>query len=110
MAPTDWTEYIYKTDETVDTDELESEFPFDAIPYILVFDENVETIELRLWEKHALYERAETIESDTGSRLTVIEGGDTANRFIVHEENDIQAAVPVLERENDPGCVPTANR
>jgi hypothetical protein len=98
IAPTDWTEYVYKTDETVDTDELESEFPFDAIPYILVFDENVETIELRLWEKHALYERAETIELDTGSRLTVIEAGDIANRFIVHEENDIQAAVPVLQR------------
>jgi hypothetical protein len=42
-APTDWTEYLYKTDETVDADELESEFPFDAIPYILVFDENLKT-------------------------------------------------------------------
>lgn len=111
-APTDWTEYVYKTDETVDTDELESEFPFEAIPYILVFDENVETIELRLWEKQVLYERAETGELDTGSRLTVIEGGDTATRFIVHEENDIQAAVPVLERADGshelllPGEVP----
>jgi hypothetical protein len=42
----------------------------------------------------------------------VIEGGDTADRFIVHEENDIQAAVPVLEREDGsyelllPGDVP----
>ena len=112
IAPTDWTEYVYKTDETVDADELESEFPFDAIPYILVFDTNVETIELRLWEKHGIYERAETKELDTGSRLTVIEGGDTATRFIVHEEDDIQAAVPVLEREDGsyelllPGDVP----
>jgi hypothetical protein len=100
IAPTDWTEYVYKTDETVDAKKLESEFPFEAIPYILVFDENVETIELRLWEKHVLYERAATKELDKGSRLTVIEGGETANRFIVHEENDIQAAVPVLERED----------
>ena len=97
IAPTDWTEYIYKTDEIVDADELESDFPFDAIPYILVFDANVETIELRLWEKRAIYERAETKVLDTGSRLTVIEGGDTTNSFIVHEENDIQAAVPVRE-------------
>lgn len=72
ITPTDWTEYVYKTDETVDADELESEFPFDAIPYILVFDDNVETIELRLWEKHVLYERAETKELDTGRRLMVI--------------------------------------
>jgi hypothetical protein len=111
-APTDSTEYLYKTDETVDADELESEFPFDAIPYILVFDENVKTIELRLWEKHATYERADTKELETGSRVMVIEGGDTADRFIVHEENDIQAAVPVLEREDGsyelllPGDVP----
>jgi hypothetical protein len=112
VAPTDWTHYVYKTDENMDADELESEFPFDAIPYILVFDENVETIELRLWEKHVLYERAGTEELDTGSRLTVIEGGDTATRFIVHEEDDIQAAVPVLERGDGsyelllPGDVP----
>jgi hypothetical protein len=111
-APTDWTEYVYKTDETVDTDELESEFPFDAIPYILVFDENVETIELRLWEKRVLFERAESKELDTGSRLMAIEGGDTATRFIVHEEDEIQAAVPVLERSDGsyelllPGDVP----
>jgi hypothetical protein len=111
-APTDCTEYVYKTDETVDADELESEFPFDAIPYILVFDANVETIELRLWEKHVLYERAGTEELDTGSRLTVVEGGDTATRFIIHEEDNIQAAVPVLEREDGsyelllPGDVP----
>ncbi len=111
-APTDWTEYVYKIDETVDADELESEFPFEAIPYILVFDENVETIELQLWEKHAIYERAETEELDSGDRLTVIEGSDTANRFIVCEEDDIQAAVPVLERPDGsyelllPGDVP----
>ena len=112
IAPTDWTEYVYKTDETVDADELESEFPFDAIPYILVFDAIVETIELELWEKHLLYERAGTEELDTGSRLTTIEGGDAATRFFVHEEEDIQAAVPVLEREDGsyelllPGDVP----
>ena len=112
IAPTDWTEYVYKTDETVDADELELEFPFEAIPYILVFDENVETIELRLWEKHAIYKRAESKELDTGSRLTVIEGGDTANRFIVQGENHILAAVPVFEREDGsyelllPGDVP----
>ena len=112
IPPPDWTEYVYKTDETVDADELESEFPFEAIPYILVFDENIETIELRLWEKHVLYERAGTEELDTGSRLTVIEGGDTATRFIVHEEDDIQVAVPVLERSDGsyelllPGEVP----
>ena len=111
-APTDWTEYIYQTDATVDTDELESKFPFDAIPYILVFDANVEMIELRLWEKHVLYERAGTEELDAGSGLTVIKGGDSATRFIVHEENDIQAAVPVLERGDGsyelllPGDVP----
>lgn len=111
-APTDWTEYIYKTDATVDTDELESEFPFDAIPYILVFDANVEIIELRLWEKQVLYERAGTEELDSGSRLTIIEGGDSSTCFIVFEENDIQAAAPVLERQDGsyelllPGDVP----
>lgn len=103
VAPTDWTEYVYRTDETVDADELESEFPFEAIPYILVFDESVETIELRLWGKQAVYKRAAIKELDTGNRLTVIEGGETANRFIVHEENEIQAAVPVLEREDGLG-------
>jgi len=74
--------------------------PFDAIPYILVFDANVGTIELRLWGKQFLYERAGTEELDSGSSLTVIEGGDAATRFIVHEEDGIQAAVPVLERED----------
>ena len=75
IAPMDWTEYVYKTDETVDADELKSEFPFEAIPYILVFDQNVEAIELRLWDRHAIYERGGIKEFDTGSRLTVIEGG-----------------------------------
>jgi hypothetical protein len=64
-APTDWTEYLYKTDETVDADELESEFPFDAIPYILVFDENVKKIELRLWEKHATRAGKHSVELST---------------------------------------------
>jgi hypothetical protein len=100
IKPTDWTEYVYKTDETVNANELESEFPFDAIPYISVFDTNIETIELRLWERHAIYELVETKELDTGSRLTVIRGRDTANCFVVHEEHEIQTALPVLEGED----------
>ena len=99
-APPDWTEFVYKTGEAVDADKLKSEFPFAAIPYILVFDTNVEMIELRLRGKREIYKRVETKELVTGSRLTVIEGGEAATRFIVHEEDDIQAAVPILERED----------
>ena len=100
IAPTDWTEFVYKTGKAMDADELEAELLFAAIPYILAFDTKVEMIELRLWGKHEIYKRVETKELVAGSRLTVIEGGETATRFIVHEEDDIQAAVPILERQD----------
>ena len=73
----------------MDAEELEAEFPFEAIPYIFVFDENVETIELRLRERHATYMRAGSEELDTGGCLTVIEGVGSADHFIVHQENGI---------------------
>ena len=112
VAPTSWTEYVYKIDEALDLEELETDFPFEAIPYILVFDENVETIELRLWDRQATYVRAGSEELNAGGRLTVIEGGETVNRFIIYEQNDVQLAAPVSEREDGtyelllPGDVP----
>ena len=112
VASTDWTEYVYQSDGTLDAEELEAEFPFEAIPYILVFDENVETIELRLRERRATYMRAGREELDAGGCLTVIEGIGSADHFVVHQENDIHAAVPVAERPDGsyevlpPGDVP----
>ncbi|MEJ1937845.1 hypothetical protein WDZ92_47240, partial [Nostoc sp. NIES-2111] len=110
--PTDWTEYVYQADGALNIDELETDFPFDAIPYILVFDENVDAIELRLQDKRYSYTRAGSEELEGGGYVTVIEGIDSADRFVVHEEDGIWAAVPVSEREDGgyelrlPGDVP----
>ncbi|WP_316207559.1 sacsin N-terminal ATP-binding-like domain-containing protein [Bradyrhizobium sp. SZCCHNR3118] len=112
LKPTDWTEYVYQADGSLDAGELETNFPFDAIPYILVFDDNVDAIELRLQDKHYSYTRAGTKELDAGGYVRVIEGIDSADRFFVVEEDGIWAAVPVSEREDGgyelwlPGDVP----
>jgi hypothetical protein len=112
FKPTDWTEYVYQTDGSLDAEELETDFPFDAIPYILVFDENVDGIELRIQEKRFTYTRAGSQELDAGGYVAVIEGIDSTDRFAVYEEDDIWAAVPVSERDDGgyelwlPGDVP----
>lgn len=98
VKPADWTEYVYRTDGALDSDELEANFPFEAIPYILVFDDKVYAIELRLGDRRVTYERAGSEELDVGSWLTVIEGIDSADRFVVHQQDDVCAAVPVAER------------
>ncbi|WP_257169706.1 ATP-binding protein [Bradyrhizobium sp. SRS-191] len=112
FKPTDWTEYVYQADGSLDAGELETDFPFDAVPYILVFDNNVDAIELRLQDKRYSYTRAGTEELDAGGYVTVIEGIDSSDRFFVVEEDGIWAAVPVSEREDEgyelwlPGDVP----
>jgi hypothetical protein len=112
LEATDWTEFAYEADGALDTKELESKFPFDTLPYILVFDAKVEKIEIELPERRAAYVRAESEELGTDLRMAVIEGIDTVNRFATHEENGIHAAVPVGERPDGsyeitaPGDVP----
>jgi hypothetical protein len=97
-APTDRTEYVYQTDGTLDAEELQADFPFEAIPYILVFDERVDAIELNLSGGRSSYVRAGSEELGAGCCLTVIEGIETDNRFVVHQENEIRTAVPVEEQ------------
>ena len=110
--PADWTEFVYEGDGVLDTEELESDFPFDALPYILIFDPRVEKIEIELTERHAAYVRAESEELDTGIHLAVIEGIDAVSRFATHEDSGIHAAVPLVERPDGsyeviaPGDVP----
>jgi hypothetical protein len=112
LAPTDWTEFVYEADGALDTEDLESGFPFDALPYILVFDAKVEKIEIELPERRAAYARAESEALGTDLSLSVIEGIDTVSRFATHEENGIHAAIPVGERPDGsyeitaPGEVP----
>jgi hypothetical protein len=72
--PSVWTEYTYDIDGTLNAADLIADFPFEAIPYILVFDQNVDKVELRLPERRAAYERADSEDLDTGSRLTVVAG------------------------------------
>jgi len=100
LAPTDWTEYVYETDGALNTEELESDFPFDALPYILIFDGNVERIEIQLPERRATFARGEDEQLDEGDRLTVIDGIDSAYLFATHEENLIHAAVPIARRSD----------
>ena len=100
FKPTEWTEYVYQADGSLNASELETDFPFDAIPYILVFDDNVDAIELRLQDKRYSYTRAGTEELDAGGYVTVIEGIDSADRFFVVEEDGIWAAVPVSEQDD----------
>jgi hypothetical protein len=108
----DWTEFVYAADGTLDTEELETDFPFDALPYILVFDAKVGKIEIELPERSAAYARIEDEETGTDLRLAVIEGVGSVSRFSTHEENGIHAAVPVEERADSsyaiaaPGDVP----
>jgi hypothetical protein len=110
--PTDWTEYVYRTDGALDANELESDFPFKAIPYILVFDDNVDKVEVRLGDRRTTYERAGNEELAADGWLTVIEGIESVDRFLVYQENDIYAAIPVAERPDGsyellpPGDVP----
>jgi hypothetical protein len=112
LAPTDWTEFVYEADGALDTEELEADFPFDALPYVLVFDGNVERIEIQLPKRRATYARGEGEELDEGTRLTVIDGIDSAYLFATREENRIHAAVPVARRTDGsyeimtPGEVP----
>ena len=111
LVPTNWTEFVYEADGALDTEELESNFPFDALPYILVFDEKVDKIEIQLPERRAVYVRSEGEELERG-RLTVIEGVDSARGFSTLQENGIHAAVPVERRPDGryeimpPGDVP----
>ena len=112
LVPTDWTEYVYATDETLDTEELESDFPFDVLPYVLVFDRHVERIEIQLPGHRATYARGGGEELDGGACLTVIDGIDAVSCFATREENRIHAAVPVVRRADgsyevlSPGDVP----
>jgi hypothetical protein len=112
LKPGDWTEYVYQTDGSLDAGELETEFPFDAIPYILVFDANVDAVEVRLQNKRFSYTRAGSEELDAGGYVAVIKGLDSTDRFVVCEEDGIWAAMPVTEREDGgyelwlPGDVP----
>jgi hypothetical protein len=55
LEPTDWTEFVYEADGALDAAELESNFPFDALPYILVFDAKVDRIEIELPQRQATY-------------------------------------------------------
>ncbi len=63
-------------------------------------------------KERATYVRAGSEELDAGGCLTVIEGSGSADHFVVHQENDIHAAVPVAERPDGsyelllPGDVP----
>jgi hypothetical protein len=112
VIPTEWTEFFYQADEASDWEELESDFPFDAIPYILIFDDKVTKIELRLPQHEAAFERAGSGELENGGRLTTIEGLESAAHFITHEANGITAAVPIVARPDGsfeilpPGAVP----
>jgi hypothetical protein len=96
----------------LDAGELETEFPFDAIPYILVFDATVDTIEVRLQDKGFSYTRAGSEELDAGAYVTAIEGLGSTDRFVVCDVDGMRAAVPVTEREHGgyelwlPGDVP----
>jgi hypothetical protein len=77
LEPTNWTEYVYEADGALDAEELESNFPFEALPYILVFDGKVDRIEIELPERRATYTRAKSEELGTDMRVAVIEGIDT---------------------------------
>lgn len=111
LVPTNWTEFVYEGAGALDMEELESDFPFDALPYILIFDEKVEKIEIQLPKRRAAYARADSEELET-VRLTVIEGIGSAHRFATFEENEITVAVPIAERPDGsfeilpPGAVP----
>jgi hypothetical protein len=98
VIPTERTKFFYQADQASDWEELESDFPFDAIPYILIFDDKVTKIELRLPQHEAAYARAGSEELENGGRLTTIKGLESAAHFLPYEKNGITAAVPIAER------------
>lgn len=112
LAPSEWTEFVYQADGALDSETLESQFPFDAIPYILVFDDKIDGIELKLPDKRTAYQRAGSETLETGSRFVVIEEDDNATPFLLHDEDGICAAVPLSECADGgydvmpPGAVP----
>jgi hypothetical protein len=65
-----------------------------------------------LQDKRFTYTRAGSEQLGAGGYVTVIEGIDSADRFVVYEEDGIWAAVPVSERDDGsyelwlPGDVP----
>jgi hypothetical protein len=108
---TDWTEYLYQTDGGLDAG-LESQFPSDTIPYILVFDGKVDAVELQLGGRRTAFARVRSEGLTADSWITTIEGSGGVQRFVVLQGEDICAAIPVSEQAGGsyqlslPGKVP----
>jgi hypothetical protein len=109
LKPGDWTKYVYQTDGGTG---LESQFPSDTLPYILLFDDKVNAIELQFGGQGTAYARARSEELTADSSVTTIEGSDGLEHFVVLQGEDICTAIPVTEQAGGsyalclPGDVP----
>lgn len=97
IPPSEWTEYIYDIADANPTDDAHSatRFQLDAIPYVLAFDENINTIDIDLPQLHCVFKRQRGEQLSHETTLIVISNGGDVIRLALLRDQEISVAVPI---------------
>ena len=103
IDPSEWTEYIYDIVDANQTNEAHTatRFQLDAIPYVLAFDENINTIDIDVPQLHSVFKRQPSEQLSDGTPVTVINNGADVIRLALIREQEISVAVPITLGANE---------
>lgn len=104
IGPSEWTEFVYETADGTQTHGAHSatRFQLDAIPYVLAFDENINTIDVDLPQLHYVFKREPGEQLADGTPVTVISKGSDVFRLALIREQDTIVALPIRVHTNAP--------
>ena len=104
IGPSEWTEYVYETNDETQSHGAHSatRFQLDAIPYVLAFDEKIDTIDVDLPQLHYVFKREPGEQLVDGTQVTVISKGSDTFRLALIREQDATVALPILLHTNEP--------